>query len=153
MKNFIGLGFITLLSITFFGCGVSKVKSQAQYPFKVLKATYANAVGEQPDLIVTTLKITVNNNEIQLDSVFFRSYKAPLQRVDNAENSIFAGSFTTSTTPHDYILSSDPKKEFGNKPPLKVSKLPFELKENEAVVSYVYKDKVKYYIISEVKQE
>ena len=153
MKKFIGIGLITLLSITFFGCCASKAKAQNEHPFKVLEATYANSVGEQTDLVVTTLKITVNNKEIKLDSVYFRNHKAPLKRMESDENYVFAGSFTTSNTPHDYILDSDPKQEFGNKPPVTVSKLPFEIKENEAIVSYFYKDKINYYKILEVKEE
>lgn len=151
MKKFIGIGFITLVSFTFFGCGVSK--AQNEHPFKVQDATYANAVGEQPDLVLTTLKIMINNPEIQLDSVYFKNHKAPLKRVESGENSVFTGSFTTSTIPHDYILDSDPKQEFGNKPPVTGSKFPFELKDNEAVVSYFYKGKIKYCKISDVKEE
>lgn len=153
MKKFIGIGFITLLSITIFGCCASKAKAQNEHPFKVLEATFSNSVVEQTDLIVTTLKLTINNKEIQLDSVYFRNHKAPLIPVESDENSVFTGSFTASTTPHDYILDSDPKQEFGNKPPVTVSKLPFEIKENEAVVSYSYKDKINYYKILEVKEE
>lgn len=153
MKKFIGIGLITLLSITFFGCGVSKAKAQNEHPFKVLEATYANSVVEQTDLVLTTLKITTNNKEIQLDSVYFRNHKAPLKRVKSDENSVFTGSFTTSATPHDYILDSDPKQEFGNKPPVTISKLLFELNDNEAVASYFYKDNIKYYKILEVKEE
>jgi hypothetical protein len=151
MKKIIGIGFITLLSFTFFGCGVSK--AQNNHPFKVLEATYANSVVEQTELVVTTLKITTNNEEIQLDSVYFRNHKAPLKRLDSDGNSVFIGSFTTSKTPHDYILDSDPKQEFGNKPPVTVSKLPFELRDNEAVVSYFYKGNINYYKILEVKEK
>ncbi|MBE0423430.1 MAG: hypothetical protein IBX66_05780 [Lutibacter sp.] len=151
MKKFIGIGIITLLNITFFGCGASK--AQNSHPFKVLEATYAIAVGEQPDLMVTTLKITTNNKEIQLDSVYFRNHKAPLKLVESDENSVFIGSFIFSTIPHDYILHSDPKQEFGNKPPVKVLKLPFELSDTEAVVSYFYKDKNNYYKILGVKEK
>lgn len=153
MKKFISIAFITILSFTFFGCGASKAKAQNEHSFKVLEATYANAFVEQTELVVTTLKIMINNPEIKLDSVYFRNHKAPLKRVESDENSIFSGSFTTSKIPHDYILDSDPKQEFGNKPPVMVSKLTFELKENEAVVSYFYKDKINYYKILEVKEE
>ncbi|MDO9275475.1 MAG: hypothetical protein Q7T92_08010 [Lutibacter sp.] len=153
MKKFIGIGLITLLSITFFGCGTSKIKAQNKHPFKVLEATYTNWLGDQPDLVGTTLKITINNLEIQLDSVYFRNHSASLKRVGSLKNSIFTGSFTTSNLPHDYILDSDPKQEFGNKPPVTTSKLPFELKDNEAAVSYFYKDKINFYKILEVKEE
>lgn len=153
MKKFISIGLIILLSIAFLGCGTSKIKAQSEHPFKVLEATYVNSVGEQPDLVVTTLKITTNNKDIQLDSVYFRNHKAPLKLMDSTENTIFSGSFITSTTLHDYILHSDPKQESGNKPPVTVSKLPFEIKDNEALVSYYYKDKINYYKILEVKEE
>ncbi|MFZ2284223.1 MAG: hypothetical protein WAV86_10130 [Lutibacter sp.] len=153
MKKFIGSGLLILLSFAFFGCGASKVKAQNEAPFKVLEATYTNSVGEQTDLIRTTIRITLKNKDIQLDSVYFRNNKAPLKRVDNDENSVFTGSFTASKTPHDYILHSDPKQEFGNKPPVTVSKSPFEIKENEAIVSYFYKDNINYYKILEVKGE
>lgn len=153
MKKFIGSGLLILLSFAFFGCGASKVKAQNEAPFKVLDATYAISVGEQPDLLETTLRITINNKDIQLDSVYFRNQKAPLKRVDSVENPLFIGGFTTSKTPHDLILHADPKEEFGNKPPVTVSKLPFEIKENEAVVSYFFKDKINYYKILEVKEK
>lgn len=153
MKKFIGTGLVILLSFAFFGCCASKVKAQNEAPFKVLETTYANWAGEQSDMVVTTLKITINNKEIQLDSVYFRNNSASLKRVDSIENSLFTGSFTTSKTQHDLILHADPKEEFGNKPPVTASKLPFEIKENEAVVSYFYKDKINYYKILEVSKK
>lgn len=152
MKKFIGTGLLILLSIAFFSCGASKVKAQNEAPFKVLEATYTNWASEQPNLVGTTLRITINNKDIQLDSVYFRNNSASLKRVDSDENSVFTGSFTTSKTPHDLILHADPKEEFGNKPPIEVFKLPFEIKENEAVVSYFFKDKINYYKILEVKE-
>lgn len=153
MKKFIGSGLLILVSFAFFGCGASKVKAQNEAPFKVLEATYANWVGEQLDMVGTTLRITINNKDIQLDSVYFRNNSALLKRVGSIENSLFIGSFTTSKTQHDFILHADPKEEFGNKPPVTVSKLPFEIKENEAVVSYFFKDKINYYKILEVKEK
>lgn len=152
MNKYIGIGLVTLLSFAFFGCGASKVKAQTKPPFKVLEATYANSVGEQPNLVVTTLKFIINNPEIQLDSVYFRSNGAPLKRVESNVNTVFTGSFITSKTPHDYILDSDPKEEFGNKPLAKISKIPFELKDNEAIVCYFYKCKIHYYKILEMKE-
>ena len=153
MKKYLGIGLIILLSIALFGCGASKAKAHNEHPFKVLEATYVNNIGEQLDLVKTTIKIAIDNKEIQLDTVYFRNHKAPLKLVDSTKNSIFSGSFITSTTLHDYILDSDPKQEFGNKPPVKTLNLPFRLADNEAAVSYFYKDKINYYKILEVKEE
>lgn len=152
MKKFIGIGFTTLLSISFFGCGASKVKAQNEHPFKVVEATYTSKIGEQPDLAVTSLKITTTKTELQLDSVYFRNHIVHLVREESVENSVFTGSFTTSNLPHDYILHGDPKQEFGNKPPIETSKKTFELCKNEAIVSYFYKDKTHYYKILDVKE-
>lgn len=152
MKKLIGIGFVTLLSIAFFSCGASKAKAQSEHPFKVLEATYANWVGEQPDLDGITVKITTNNPLIQLDSVYFRNHSVLLKREINAENSVFKGSFTVSKKPHDYILHRDSQQEFGNKPPILASKTHFELTENEAVMSYFYRGKINYYKILEMKE-
>ncbi|MDD3721573.1 MAG: hypothetical protein PHW92_03660 [Lutibacter sp.] len=153
MKKYLGIGLITLLSVALFGCGASKVKAQNEHPFKVLEATYVNSVGDQPDLVETTIKVFIDNKEIKLDSVYFRNHKASLKHKESNENSLFTGSFTASTTLHNYILHSDPKQEFGNKPPIIKTKLPFKLAENEAIVSYFYKDKINYCRILEVKEE
>ena len=152
MKKFISIGLIILLSITFLSCGTSKIEAQSEHPFTVVDATYTNFVGEQPDLVRTAIKITTNNPLIQLDTVYFRNNATLLNREVSTEKAVFTGSFTTSNTPHDYILDSDPKQEFGNKPPAIVSKLLFELTDNEAVVSYFYKDKINYYRISAAKE-
>ena len=152
MKKFIGIGLISLLSIAFFGCGASKIKAQTEHPFKVLEANYVNGVSERPDITEITVKIIIDNPEIQLDSVYFRNNSAALKQVETIENLVFTGSFKTTTTPHDYISQSDPKQEFGNKPPVMVSKIPFELTDDEAVVSYFYKNKINYYKILAVKE-
>lgn len=153
MKKYLGIGLITLVSIAFFGCSASKVIAQNEHPFKVLEATYVNRAGDQPDLVETTIKISIDNKEIHLDSVYFRINATPLKRLESIENAIFTTSFITSTTKHDYILDGNPKKEFGNKPPVSKAKLPFELIGNEAVVSYFYKDKINYYKILEIMEE
>src|SRR5690606_23958937 len=101
------------------------------------------------DSITTTLKISINNKEIKLDSLYFRNHKVSLTKVDSDENSDFIGIFETYTMPHDYILDSDPKQEFGNTPQVTISKLPFELNDIEAIVSYFYKNKINYYKILE----
>ena len=45
------------------------------------------------------------------------------------------GHFNTSTRKRDLVLDSDPKKEINNKIP-DFKKIPFELEENEAILSY-----------------
>ena len=50
----------------------------------------------------------------------------------------------------NYILHKDPKKEFGNKPPIITEKIPFVLNDNEAVITYKVNNKTEYYKVFNV---
>ena len=50
-------------------------------------------------------------------------------------------------------MHADPKEEFGNKPPNISIKIPFELQENEAVISYFIKSKKRFYKLSNIKKQ
>lgn len=152
MKKYIHIALITLVGLAFLGCGTSKVNGQAEPPFKVVEATFANLVNSELGIKETIVIIKIDNSNMKLDSLYFRNNKMSLVKDFSSSENIFLGSFTTSITPHDYILESDPKQEFGNKPPVMVSKIPFELTDDEAVVSYFYKNKINYYKILAVKE-
>jgi hypothetical protein len=52
----------------------------------------------------------------------------------------------------DIIFDANPVKEMHNSVPT-IKKIPFQLKENEAVISYKIKGKIKYFKIASVKKE
>ena len=98
------------------------------------------------------INITIDNPEIQLDTVFFRNKKMILKPSLISTSSTFIGVLTLSNTKTDYILHKNGGNEYGNKPPKVALNIPWKLKENEAVVSYVYEGNTHYYKIENVQE-
>ena len=149
------LGIISssiIILLTFSFCCVTKEISKGNYPFKVINATYNTWVGGQPGVKGIKVVITIDNPETQLDSVFFRNMKTKLKQDLNSLQPVFVGVFTFPNTEKDYILHENAAKEYGNTPPNITVNTPFELKKNEAVVSYLLDNKTYYYKIDEVEE-
>jgi hypothetical protein len=143
---------IILISVSFC-CSTknsSKEITKMDHPFKVVEAKSKTWVGGQPGVRGKKISISINNSEIQLDSVYFRNKKSDLKRELNASPAKFVGVFTDTNTKTDYILHKNAGREYGNKPPKANSKIPFELKETEAVISYSFEGKVYYYKVENV---
>ena len=98
------------------------------------------------------LYIPVKDTSIVLDSVYFRGKVAKLEF--SSSNSLYVGRFKTAVNqPKVNIFSSDPKEEYTNKRQQKEALIPFDLKDDECVVSYKKENDIKYYKISNVKQK
>lgn len=94
------------------------------------------------------IPITSNPNNIMLDSVFFKGKQVKLEY---RNNSIFIGRFKTSINQkHDVVMSSNRLAEYENKVPELTTRSPFQLKEDECVVSYRLKNKVHYFKIDNI---
>lgn len=99
------------------------------------------------------LIIPVATNSIVLDSVYFRNNSAKLE-LGTTNPKTYIGRFKTALNQKkDMILSSDPKEEFKNKVPVTTEIIPFELKDNECVVSYQEGNKTKYYKITGIVEK
>jgi len=143
---------IILISVSF--CcstkNASKKITNMDHPFKVVEATFSTWVGGQPGVKGKKINISINNFEIQLDSVYFRNKKSDLKRELDSSPAKFVGVFTNTNTKTDYILHENAAEEYGNKPPKANLNIPFELKETEAVISYTLNGKMYYYKVEEV---
>ena len=146
------ISVIILLGFSFCSAtkGSAKDKQQENPPFKVTKSTFNTWVGGQPGVKGFNVVITIDNPEIQLDSVYFRERKAKFKKDTYAVPPMFVGIFTLPNTKHDYVLHENPAKEYGNKP-LNLN-IPYSLENNEAVVSYFYKGTIYYYKINDVEE-
>jgi len=149
MKNFITIITVIVATTIFTQCSASKNNKivQIKPPFNVIKATYTSWVGGQPGIRGITVQVEIDNPNITLDSVYFRGMKSVLKIDKSNTNPIFVSSFVLPKKPKHFILDADPKKEYGNEPPPISTKFPFQLKKNEAVVSYFYKGKLRYFKI------
>ena len=148
------VSLIILLSFSFCCATKSNVKdlTQEKHPFKVTKSTYNMWVGGQPGVKGIKINITIDNPNIQLDKVFFRNKKTTLKHSLTSSPSTFIGVFTLPNTEKDYILHENSVNEYGNKPPKISTNIPWKLKENEAVISYVYEGETHYYKIENIEK-
>ena len=94
-----------------------------------------------------------SKDNIQLDSVYFRGKAAKFEIKPN-NSTLFIGRFSLAANQKkDIIMSNKPKAEYGNELPKLNTKIPFELKDNECVVSYNEGDKTKYFKIENVVEK
>lgn len=145
--------FLGIFALVFglFQCASAKFEQDP--PFKVKGATFNHYVGGMPGVSGTWVRINYETNtEIKFDSIYFQGRKTVAQLQTNKSKTYVSGHFNTSTvrSKKDLILHRDGKKEYGNKPP--TAKIPFELKENEAIISYSENGKTKYFKVENIKQ-
>jgi len=150
----ISISVMMLLMFSFCSATRSNLKQKVQekHPFKVTHATYNNVVGDESNSRRIHISIEIDNPKIELDSVFFRNMKTDLKRENGSSSSIFVGILISSNTQKDYILHKNPVEEYGNKAPNIHQNIPFDLEENEAVVSYFYNKETQYYKIIVLKE-
>jgi len=153
MKAFTTLLFSIIILISFTNC------SSAQKLQKVAPAEFGEVYcqswvagiqggGSGINLFISTPSELPNT--IQLDSVYFRGKVAKIQR-KTSEKVIYAAYFRTEFNQKtDIIMSANAQEEYGNTLPKKATKIPFELKDNECVISYKNGNKTQYYKIENV---
>lgn len=95
------------------------------------------------------INVVSNNKNIELDSIYFQG---KVSKLEEGNNSLFIGRFkTTANQREDLILSSNPKEEYGNQIRKSKKDIPFELKDNQCIISYKEGGKIKYFMIEDVK--
>lgn len=145
------LVFTVLITSLFIGCG-TKPMLQKEAPTDFSNAYFQNwNAGTKLGGSGSTIFIPVENNLTVLDSVYFRKKGAKLQY--NTKQNIYVGYFKNQyLTTNDVVMSDNPLEESKNQiTPL--PKIPFNLKPNECVVSYVKNGKTLYYKIRNITQK
>ena len=146
---------IFLINATLLSCSSVKQNDlilQNNPPFKVVKATYKSWVGGQPGIKGYQFFIEISDSKVRLDSVYFRGFKAALEKDELAKKLQYNAVIRFPREKPDLILHENPKKEYGNQPPIIPQKIPFNLNQHEAVVSYIYKNKKWYYKVAPIHE-
>lgn len=86
--------------------------------------------------------------DVVILDIFFRNKIVKAQRSPQYRNS-YVGYFKNEMQP-DVIMDIDPAKEAQNTPPIV---FPFDLNHDEAVLSYLHGDQIKYVKITEIRRE
>lgn len=144
------LGIYIIMAIGLMTCKTAKFEKNP--PFKVTGATYNNWVGGQQG--VSGIRVIIGYTAAETPSfknIYFYGKEAKIEMQEKDGKTYLFGYIDTSTRQEkDRILDEDPKKEMNNTLPEK--KLPFILKENEAVVSYMEGTKQKFVKVENLKQ-
>ena len=149
--------FVLVCLSTIIGCKTmqndNNFISQKELPFKILKANYNTWTGGQPGVAGYHLNVEIDSKDIKLDSAYFKNLKGSFKKLKSDEiNSTFTAVFISPKKGPDLILHGDTTKEFGNQPPKIEKKIPFELKENEAIIIFRINEEHYFYKLFNLKK-
>lgn len=142
MRYFYAFFGFLFTSFLFTNCGGTK--NLQEVPPADLGQAYI--IPQENKLIFYLPVNSIQTDAVSLDSIYFRSRKAPLSR----EEGNYIAEFKTGQ--EDLIMSSDPKEEYGNRLPVKLEKLPFDLEDNEAILVFTRDGQVNYFKLEGIKE-
>ena len=97
------------------------------------------------------IPVLSNPDKMQLDSVYFKGRRVKLQLMGE---SLYVGRFKTQdNSREDMVMSSEPLAEYGNNLPKLPEKVPFELNENECVISFSAGKRTKYFKVENISKK
>jgi hypothetical protein len=89
------------------------------------------------------------STNIKLEKIYFRNQESAVEKI--TKNS-FLAHFKLKKEQQDFILDSNPLKEYGNEPPV-LEQSKFDLKPNEALLEYKENNKTLFFKISNPKEK
>ena len=153
MKKLVLLPVIIML-MSFSQC--DKDSFDKKPPVDLTKSYYQDWVGGRPGSTGTLVTLIAKKpaSEMVFDSIYFNNKVVKVTSQNNEGQLILTANFiNVNPKDRDLILSGDPKEEFGNKPPAKLPEIPFELDQNEAIVSYFVNEKKRYFRVKNISKE
>lgn len=155
MKGFI-LSFSALVLLFSFSNCVNGQQLQEKPPKAIQQAFFTTwtggvkTAGSGFNLFIPV----AGDTDIVMDTVYFRGRKAILEKESTSED-LYVGRFKNPSSEHSQalIMHEDPRKEYGNKPPARIEKIPFELAQGEAVVHYTKNGKSKYFRLTGIQKK
>ncbi len=90
------------------------------------------------------------NDDVVLNHAYFKGKKIELKLNNKA---VYVGRYTYPNKTKDLIMSDDPQEEFRNTAPIIEEKIPFELKENECVITYTKDKKEGFFKIDDLPEK
>ena len=148
---------IVVLALSLSNCSSQK-KIVAQAPFEMGPATCEAWVGGRAEtgsgMLLEIPVLNENVDELELQQAFFRGKIADV-KMEKADTGWFAkANFKNqSMDKPDMVMHEDSKQEVGNQPPVAKQKFPFELENNQCVISFLDGDTVKYYKVENIKEK
>ena len=149
----------TILALAFSLSGCSSQKKLVETPpFEMGQAICQSWAGGRPEAgSGINLEIPLLNEDIsgmKMQRAFFRGMVADVTLDSNKGKQVVKATFKKQTSGKmDMVMHADSKEEVGNQPPKKKEKFPFELGNDQCVVSYMDGDTIKYFKIEGIKEK
>lgn len=102
------------------------------------------------------LYIPVFREDLSFEKVFFRGMVTNIVKGNHDEKAYYIGRFKTAlNTREEMTLDEDAKNEYGNNSPLQTDKveMPFEIADDEAIVTYIENNETKYIKITGITEK
>lgn len=145
MKNLYLLFSGILIFSLVVGCGSNK-ELQERAPAQFQQVYYKNA-SDGLQLFIPVAAI--QDNRIELKSVYFRGMKSDLTQDEESPN-LYVANFSMGGS--DYNMSEKPEDEYGNKAPQKPEKAPAKIDDDEAILVFSQNGQTKYYKLTGIEE-
>lgn len=127
-------------------------------PFDLGQATCQSWTGGRPEsgsgILLEIPLMGENIDGMKMQQAFFRGMMTDVSIATKDGKQMAKANFRKpSPEDMDLTMHADPKEEVGNKPPKKKGKFPFELTQDECVLSYMDGETIKYFKIENVKEK
>lgn len=127
-------------------------------PFDLGQATCQSWTGGRPEagsgMLLEIPLMSDNLDDMKMQQAYFRGMIADVSMDSKDGKWMAKANFRKSASGKmDIVMHADPKEEVGNKPPKKEEKFPFELTQDQCVVSYMDGETIKYFKIESVKEK
>lgn len=138
--------YLLLIIFSFYNCAKSSFENNT--PFSISGAFFKKLNNKTHIIINYTTK-----NKVEFKELFFRGEKNIIENNSKLEKTLLIPLKKIRKENFDIQLHHNSKHEFGNKPPQKETQFPFNLKANEAILSYKEYGKIKYFKIKNIEKE
>lgn len=147
---------VSIIMLSFSNCGNSKTQVETytfeQYPPFTIGEVYSQewVAGVRGGGSGTNLHITFNKliEDILIKDIYFQKQIVKSQRSTKYKYQ-YIGYFKSEMN-RDIIMDINPINEAQNTP---LKYFPFKLEDNEAVISYLYKEEIHYFMIVKIKRK
>lgn len=106
---------------------------------------------------LVTVSILAITKNVSFQEMYYKGQVAQVTTETNSDGIKVKANFVHASHKSDLIMHADTKKEVGNQPPSLQEdpniEFPFELEPQEAVLSYIVKNHIKYVKISGIKEK
>lgn len=141
------------LFILFLAAGCKTQSLETSAPFSIDEKSYFHWVGGKEGTQGTTIRLAGHTSSMNLSfsKIYFQNHEYDVVPQFSSNGFLLEANFSAFKDPVN-IMHMDPVKEYGNKPPVLEKKIPFDLKDDEAIILYSVNGREGYHKVTGVKE-